>query len=118
MAGCSGWTQDIILNQTFNILKFNAAIVYGSKIIIFHLNKQNSHQVILQTNSPVTSLTLNDLEDVVFWTNSKTIFSSPINKSIHIKVIILLLYLFFLIINYFLYWYFIDLFNFKTKYKN
>ncbi|XP_025412408.1 proto-oncogene tyrosine-protein kinase ROS isoform X3 [Sipha flava] len=86
MAGCSGWTQDIILNQTFNILKFNAAIVYGSKIIIFHLNKQNSHQVILQTNSPVTSLTLNDLEDVVFWTNSKTIFSSPINKSIHIKI--------------------------------
>lgn len=92
MAGCSGWTQDIIINQTSKILKFNAAIVYGSKIIIFNLNKQNNHQIILQTNSTVTSLTLNDLEDIIFWTNSKTIFSSPINKSINIKVIIVLLY--------------------------
>lgn len=90
MAGCGGWSQDIILNQTSNILKFNAAMVYGSKIIVFHLNKQNNHQILLQTNSPVTSFTLNDLEDIVFWTNSKTIFSSPINKSINIKVIILI----------------------------
>lgn len=42
----------------------------------------------LQTNSSITSFTLNDLDDVAFWTDNQTIFSSPINKSINTKVII------------------------------
>lgn len=91
MAGCSGWSQDIIYNQTYNyaIFKFKTAIVSGSKILIFHSNKQNNQQIMLLTNSLVTSFTLNDMEDIAFWTDSKTIYSSPINKSINNKVIIL-----------------------------
>jgi len=42
----------------------------------------------LLTNSLVTSFTLNDMEDIAYWTDSKTIYSSPINKSINNKVII------------------------------
>lgn len=89
MVGCGEWSEDIILNQTSVIFTFKTAIVYGSKIIIFHSNKHN-HQIILQTNCLVTSFTLNDVENVAFWTDSKTIFTSPINKSINIKVIVLL----------------------------
>lgn len=88
MAGCGGWSQNIIFNQTYNsaIFKFKTALVSGSKIMIFH--KQNNHKIMLQTNSLVTSFTLNDIEDIAFWTDSQTIYSSPINKSINIKVII------------------------------
>lgn len=42
----------------------------------------------LQTNSIVTSFTLNDMEDIAFWTDNRIIYSSPINKSINTKVII------------------------------
>jgi len=88
MAGCSGWSQDIIFNQTYSyaIFKFKTALVSGSKIMIFHSNKQNNQQIMLLTNSLVTSFTLNDMEDIAFWTDSKTIYSSPINKSINNKV--------------------------------
>jgi len=91
MAGCGGWSQDIIFNQTYNsaTFKFKTALVSGSKILIFNSNKQDNHQIMLQTNSLVTSFTLNDIEDIAFWTDSKTIYSSPINKSINNKVIIL-----------------------------
>lgn len=88
MAGCSGWSQDIIFNQTYNyaVFKFKTALVSGSKIMIFHSNKQNYQLIILLTNSLVTSFTLNDMEDIAFWTDSKTIYSSPINKSINNKI--------------------------------
>lgn len=86
MVGCGGWSEDIILNQTSSIFAFKTAIVYGSKIMIFQTNKQKSHQIMLQTNSLVTSFTLDDIENIAFWTDSKTIYSSPINKSMNIKV--------------------------------
>jgi len=62
--------------------------VCGSKIIIFYSNKQINHQIMIQTSSLVSSFTLNDVDDIAFWTDSKTIYSSPINKSINNKVII------------------------------
>lgn len=71
---------------------YKIAIVYDSKIMIFHSNKQSNHQIIIQTNNLVTSFTLNDIEDIAFWTDTKTIYSSPINKSINNKVIICLFY--------------------------
>lgn len=91
MAGCSGWSQDIIFNQTYYSanFKFKTALVSSSRIMIYHSNKQNNQQIVLLTNSLVTSFTLNDMEDIAFWTDSKTIYSSPINKSINNKVIIL-----------------------------
>jgi len=91
MSGCSGWSQDIIFNHTYNYAIFNykTALVSGSKIMIFYPNKQNNQQIMLLTNSLVTSFTLNYIEDIAFWTDSKAIYSSPINKSINNKVIIL-----------------------------
>jgi len=91
MSGCSGWSQDIIFNKTYNyaIFKFKTALVSGSKIMIFHSNKQNNQQTMLLTNNLVTSFTLNDMEDIAYWTDSKAIYSSPVNKSINNKVIIL-----------------------------
>lgn len=94
MVGCGGWSQDIILNQTSTIFTFKTAIVYESKIMIFQSNKQKHHQIMLQTNSLVTSFTLDDIENIAFWTDSKTIFSSPVNKSMNIKVILFYKYLF------------------------
>lgn len=88
MAGCGRWTQNIILNQTSKVFTYKTALVLDSKIIIFHLNKHNNHQIILYTNSLVTSFTLNDIENIAFWTDSKIILTSPINTSINIKVII------------------------------
>lgn len=88
MAGCGRWSQDIILNKTSTISTFKTAIVCGSKILLLHSIKEKNHQIMLQTNNLVTSFTLNDADDIAFWTDSKTIFSSPINKSINTKVII------------------------------
>lgn len=108
MAGCGEWSQDVILNQTSRIFPFKTAIVCGSRIMIFHSNKQNHHQIMLQTNSLVTSFTLNYVEDIAFWTDSKTIYSSPINKSINTKVI----KLFFILIFYYDYiFFFLDIHN-------
>lgn len=56
--------------------------------MIFHSYKQNNHQIIIETNTTVTSFALNDMDDVAFWSDRKTIYSSPINKSIINKVII------------------------------
>lgn len=89
MAGCGLWSQDVILNKTSTISTSKTAIVCGTKIIIFYSSKQINHLIMIQTNSLVSSFTLNDVDDIAFWTDSKTIFSSPINKSINIKVIIL-----------------------------
>lgn len=87
--GCSIWSQDIVLNKTSSIVAFKTALVCGSRIMIFYSDKQKYNLVLLQTNSLVTSVTLNDLEDIAFWTDSKIIYSSPINRSIITKVIIL-----------------------------
>lgn len=92
MAGCGRWSQDIILNQTSKVFTYKTALVFDSKIIIFYLNKHNNQQIILYTNSLVTSFTLNDIENIAFWTDSKIILISPIIKSINIKVIILYIY--------------------------
>lgn len=90
MVSCGEWSQDIIFSQTSKNVTYKTAIVCGSKIMIFHSNKQINHQIMIQTNSIVTSFTLNELDDIAYWTDGKTIYNSPINKSISIKVIILL----------------------------
>lgn len=89
MASCGGWSQDIIFNQAPSNFSLKTAIVCGSKIVIFYSNR-SIHQIVLHTNSLVTSFTLNELEDIAYWTDNKTIYSSPINKSVNIKVIVFL----------------------------
>lgn len=64
----------------------------------------------LQTSSSVTSFTLNDIEDIAFWTDSKIIYSSPINKSIITKVIISYYINSIIVPNYY---FLLDLFSFK-----
>ncbi|XP_050428827.1 proto-oncogene tyrosine-protein kinase ROS isoform X2 [Adelges cooleyi] len=85
-AGCSDWSQTIILNRIpVDVKYFNIAMVSGSRIFIFHSNKQNNQTVIL-TDSMVKCFTLSPLDDIAYWSEGDGIYSSPINMSIRNKL--------------------------------
>lgn len=100
MAGCGLWSQDVILNKTSKISTFKTALVCDSRIIMLYSDKQNDRQIMIQTNGLVMSFTLNDMDDIAFWTDSKSIYSSPINKSVNVKVIIIYFSLYSIIMYY------------------
>lgn len=100
MAGCGLWSQDVILNKTSKISTFKTALVRDSRIIMLYSDKQNNRQIMIQTNHLVLSFTLNDMDDIAFWTDSKSIYSSPINNSVNVKVIIIYFSLYSIIMYY------------------